>query len=59
VQDVAIAHDGRPHWGKRHLLDAAALAPRYPAWDRFHSVRDRLDPDRRFTNAHVARVLGA
>jgi FAD-linked oxidoreductase len=59
VQDVALAHDGRPHWGKRHLLDAAALAPRYPAWDRFQAVRDRLDPDRRFTNAHVARVLGA
>jgi FAD-linked oxidoreductase len=58
VQDVALAHDGRPHWGKRHLLDAAALAPRYPAWDRFQAVRDRLDPERRFTNAHVARVLG-
>jgi L-gulono-1,4-lactone dehydrogenase len=59
VQDVALAHDGRPHWGKRHLLDAAALAPRYPAWDHFQAVRNRLDPDRRFTNAHVARVLGA
>jgi L-gulono-1,4-lactone dehydrogenase len=58
VQDVALAHDGRPHWGKRHFLDAAALAPRYPAWDQFQAVRDRLDPERRFTNAHVARVLG-
>jgi L-gulono-1,4-lactone dehydrogenase len=58
VQEVALEHDGRPHWGKRHLLDAAALAPCYPAWDRFQAVRDRLDPGRRFTNAHVERVLG-
>jgi L-gulonolactone oxidase len=58
VQDAALAHEGRPHWGKRHLLDAAALALRYPAWDRFQAVRARLDPGGRFTNRHVARVLG-
>jgi L-gulonolactone oxidase len=59
VQAAALDHEGRPHWGKRHLLDATGLAPRYPAWDRFQAVRDRLDPDRRFTNPHVARVLGS
>lgn len=58
VQEVALAHDGRPHWGKRHFLDAAALAPRYPAWDRFQAVRAALDPGGVFTNPHVARVLG-
>ncbi len=58
VQDIARSFDGRPHWGKRHLLRADGLAPLYPAWDRFAAVRDRLDPHRRFTNPHVARVLG-
>ncbi len=58
VQDIARSFDGRPHWGKRHLLRADGLAPLYPAWNRFATVRDRLDPQRRFTNAHVARVLG-
>ena len=58
VQDIASAHGGRPHWGKRHLLDADSLAPRYPAWDRFQAVRARLDPEGRFTNDHVRRVLG-
>ncbi|WP_255246963.1 D-arabinono-1,4-lactone oxidase [Skermania pinensis] len=29
-QRIAIEHDGRPHWGKRHSLDAADLAGRYP-----------------------------
>jgi FAD-linked oxidoreductase len=58
VQDVALAHDGRPHWGKRHFLTADVLASKYPNWDRFQSVRRALDVHGKFTNAHVRRVLG-
>lgn len=58
VQEVALAHDGRPHWGKRHFLTAAELAPKYPEWDRFQQVRRTFDPDGVFTNDHVRRVLG-
>lgn len=58
VGDIARSFDGRPHWGKRHLMDVAGLATLYPAWARFAAVRDRLDPERRFTNPHIARVLG-
>ncbi|MEP7020219.1 MAG: D-arabinono-1,4-lactone oxidase [Pseudonocardiales bacterium] len=58
VQDIALSHGGRPHWGKRHLLDAAALAARYPAWDRFQAVRAELDPGGRFANDHIRHVLG-
>jgi L-gulonolactone oxidase len=58
VQEIALAHDGRPHWGKRHFLSAAKLAPRYPMWDRFQAVRNSLDPEGRFANEHVRRVLG-
>ncbi len=50
--------DGRPHWGKRHFHTAATLRARYPEWDRFQAVRARLDPDGRFANAYVERVLG-
>jgi L-gulonolactone oxidase len=49
---------GRPHWGKRHFQDAASLSKLYPEWGRFASVRSRLDPEGRFTNAYVERVLG-
>ena len=59
VEAIMGGYGGRPHWGKLHFLDAADLAPRYPQWDRFQAVRDRLDPDRRFANAHLERVLGA
>ncbi len=49
---------GRPHWGKLHTLDAAGLAGRYPRWADFQAVRRRLDPQGRFGNAHLDRVLG-
>jgi L-gulonolactone oxidase len=49
---------GRPHWGKMHYQTAETLAPRYPEWARFQSVRARLDPDGRFRNPYLDRVLG-
>ncbi|MEV6213327.1 D-arabinono-1,4-lactone oxidase [Nocardia sp. NPDC051833] len=58
VEQIMIGYGGRPHWGKRHFRTAADLAPEFPHWDRFAAVRDRLDPQRRFTNAYVERVLG-
>ena len=50
--------DGRPHWGKVHYQTAATLAARYPEWDRFQAVRRKLDPEGRFANAYLDRVLG-
>ncbi|GAA3761078.1 D-arabinono-1,4-lactone oxidase [Microbacterium kribbense] len=58
VEQIMLAHGGRPHWGKMHTLDAAALRERYPRFDDFVRLRDRLDPDRRFENAYLRRVLG-
>lgn len=58
VAEIMDDLDGRPHWGKRHFHTAATLRPRYPEWDRFQAVRRRLDPEGRFANAYVERVLG-
>ena len=58
VEEVMLAHEGRPHWGKMHTRDAAGLRERYPRFDDFVSVRDRLDPHRMFRNAYLDRVLG-
>jgi L-gulonolactone oxidase len=58
VEAIMNAHDGRPHWGKLHFQTAATLRPRYPLWDPFMAVRDRLDPNRMFGNAYLERVLG-
>jgi L-gulonolactone oxidase len=41
-----------------HYQTAATLRPRYPHWDDFVKVRDRLDPEGRFSNDYLDRVLG-
>ena len=58
VEAIMNEHQGRPHWGKLHFQTASTLRERYPLWDRFIAVRDRLDPDRTFGNAYLERVLG-
>ncbi len=58
VEAIMDRYEGRPHWGKLHRQSAATLAPRYPEWDRFARLRARLDPERRFTNDYLDRVLG-
>ena len=55
---IGAEHGARPHWGKRHFHTAETLAPLYPGWERFHAVRRELDPEGRFTNEYVRRVLG-
>ncbi|MCC4318489.1 MULTISPECIES: D-arabinono-1,4-lactone oxidase [Streptomyces] len=58
AEQIMIAHGGRPHWGKLHSRDAAYLSGVYPRFGEFTAVRDRLDPDRLFTNDYLRRVLG-
>ena len=58
VEAIMDEYEGRPHWGKRHYQSAATLRPRYPGFDRFLAVRDRLDPERKFENDYLKRVLG-
>jgi L-gulono-1,4-lactone dehydrogenase len=58
VESIMDEYDGRPHWGKRHYQSAATLRPRYAGFDRFMAVRDRLDPERKFENDYLRRVLG-
>jgi L-gulonolactone oxidase len=59
IEEVLASFDGRPHWGKVHTMTAETLRPLYSDWDRFQAVRARLDPDGRFRNAYLDRVLGA
>jgi L-gulonolactone oxidase len=56
---IAVNHGGRPHWGKMHTRDADYLRSVYPRFDDFLAVRDRVDPERRFGNPYLERVLGS
>ena len=49
---------GRPHWGKLHGRTRDDLRPAYAHFDDVVAVRDRVDPERVFSNAYLARVLG-
>jgi FAD/FMN-containing dehydrogenase len=58
-ESIVAAAGGRPHWGKMHTLDAARLRELYPHFGDFVRIRDEVDPDGRFTNPYLDRVLGA
>ncbi|MDX3579077.1 D-arabinono-1,4-lactone oxidase [Streptomyces sp. FL07-04A] len=58
AEHIFTAYEGRPHWGKIHTRDAGYFASVYPRFGEFTALRDRLDPDRRFQNDYVRRVLG-
>jgi FAD-linked oxidoreductase len=58
VERIMDDYGGRPHWGKLHFQRSETLAPRYPRWDDFLGVRSRLDPDGRFANPYLDRVIG-
>jgi len=57
-EQLFLSFEGRPHWGKLHNLRAPELRERYPAWHQFQSARDRLDPDRVFSNGYLDRLIG-
>ncbi|MGI8667256.1 MAG: D-arabinono-1,4-lactone oxidase [Jatrophihabitans sp.] len=59
VEAIARGVEGRPHWGKLHYRTAEDLAPVYPRFAEFVALRDQLDPERRFGNDYLRRVLGS
>ncbi|MGH3154092.1 MAG: D-arabinono-1,4-lactone oxidase [Streptosporangiaceae bacterium] len=57
-ESIVAEVGGRPHWGKMHTLDAGRLGPLYPRFEDFRRVRAEVDPEARFGNPYLARVLG-
>ena len=48
----------RPHWGKCFAATADDLGRLYPRWEDFRALRASADPDGKFGNAFLDRVLG-
>ena len=49
----------RPHWGKVYSDGYPDLLARYPRGVEFVALADKADPERKFRNAYLDRVLGA
>ncbi|WP_368498227.1 FAD-binding protein [Herbiconiux sp. A18JL235] len=58
LEEALAPFEARPHWGKWFAADAATIAPLYPSLPRFAALADALDPERRFRNPYLERVLG-
>lgn len=58
AKTLAVALDGRPHWGKYNPLGHEALARLYPQLAAFHRQCDAVDPDGTFSNEYTRRALG-
>ncbi|NDK30503.1 D-arabinono-1,4-lactone oxidase [Nesterenkonia haasae] len=58
IEPIFWQFDGRPHWGKKHTLKGAELAPLYPQWDAFHGIRRSMDPDGLFMNDYLHELFG-
>jgi FAD/FMN-containing dehydrogenase len=57
VEASFVRHGGRPHWGKRHTLEAEALREHYPELERFHTHRPAFDPAGTFMTRDLAKLL--
>ncbi len=57
AEKIFRAHDGRPHWAKRHTLTTADLHQLYPDAAKFCDVREQADPGAKFANAHLSKLF--
>jgi FAD-linked oxidoreductase len=58
AEKIFRAHDGRPHWAKRHTLTTADVHALYPQAAQFCAVRDGFDPAAKFANEHLTKLFG-
>lgn len=49
-EDIFIAYDGRPHWGKLCFLSPSQHTDRFPEFALFARIRQHLDPQEMFLN---------
>jgi xylitol oxidase len=56
IEAVLAPFGARPHWGKWHAMDADGIAAVTPRLFDARAVFERLDPEARFSNAHLRRL---
>ncbi|MEV4686266.1 D-arabinono-1,4-lactone oxidase [Microbacterium sp. LWH3-1.2] len=56
VEAALEPFEARPHWGKLHGFDRAGIERVHPRLADARAVFERLDPEGRFSNAHLERL---
>ncbi|MCF8276797.1 MAG: FAD-binding protein [Flavobacteriales bacterium] len=56
-EEMAVKHNGRPHWGKEFTLDSEYLRSVYPQWNAFQKLKRDLDPDGQFSSPFISRLF--
>ncbi|MFH8251821.1 FAD-binding protein [Microbacterium sp. B2969] len=56
IEEALRPFGARPHWGKVHRFDRPALERVHPRIGDARAVFERLDPEGRFSNAHLERL---
>lgn len=56
LEEALLPFGARPHWGKWHTMSATDVGAVFPRLGDARDTFARLDPDRRFANAHVRRL---
>ena len=57
MEKIMKKYEGKPHWGKMHQRDSAALLSLYPKLVDFLEIRKTLDPDGIFLNDYLKELL--
>ncbi len=57
IEEALAPFGVRPHWGKVFTMEGATVRDAFPRMADFVALRDRVDPERRFDNAFVQRLL--
>jgi len=55
-EEIFLAFQGRPHWGKVNYLGGKEFAALYPKWSDWWAVRDRVDPKGAFLNPYLKSI---
>jgi xylitol oxidase len=58
IEAALAPFDPRPHWGKWFAMGASEVVPKYERFADFRALAEEFDPQGRFRNAYLERVLG-
>ncbi len=57
IEETLLPYQARPHWGKWFTMDVSRIARLYRRLPDFTALVDEFDPDGKFDNEFLSRVL--